>query len=481
MPKLISNLYNPADHNWRNAVDKAADDERVERAKMIDRYWAYYFGDHPKPLKIDMGQLDHNVILNLSGMVVDKKVAFLLPDELKISLPTDELNAENDAITDEATDPTEAELNQWLDDNDFPQFLVNMALSGMVTGHTFIKYYFESDQLYFALLDPSFVTVFWHRGMKMTPAWYRMQWKDGDTNYRQDIVPSWMFTPQEGDDLEASAWIIIDYEEQKGSAWKEIARDVWRYDFPPIVDWPNAHTPFKYYGPSELRHCDLNDAVNFLASNNNKIIYFHASPRVVGKNVKWQRDPTTGEQIPYRPEDIIEIAGDNAEMYILDPNADLAASMNLLEKFQNMFFTQAKVVDLATIKDKLGQITNFGVKMIFADMLADLRQKRQLYGTGLQWLMAYGMAIMGKSIPLPTINWPDPLPKNLTEIAQVAQIEKNIGTASTETLSTELGHDWAVESERLASDQEQSEAATVRMMQQMANSPVNGSNGPQPE
>ena len=192
------------------------------------------------------------------------------------------------------------------------------------------------------------------------------------------------------------------------------------------------------------------------------------------------RDPMTGEQTPYNPNDIIEI-GENDDLYIVEPAADLVSSMTLLEKLQNMFFTQAKVIDLATIQDKLGQITNFGVKMMFSDMLADLRQKQGLYGTGLAWLVWYGMVIQGVNIPLPVVAWPDPLPENMLEKAQIAQIEKNIGTASTQTLSEELGHDWATEEERLAADAEQSASALDRVMQGQGQFlGDNGANGSQP-
>jgi len=455
MPKLLKTLYDVSDKDANNAADQ----ERKERTAMIDRYWSYYWGNHPKPLKIEAG-MDDNVILNLCQMVIDKKVAFLLPDDLKITLPMSD-----DAPNESADDPTVELIEAWLDNNNFPQFAVDMAISGMIAGHNFVKLYIADDGLYFSLLDPRQVVVFWRRGLSLEPAWYNIQWSEGDTNYRQDIVPTWMFTPQEGDDIQADQWIIIDYELNKGGKWEELARDVWAYPFPPVVDWKNKFKPFAYYGESDLTHYALNDAVNYLASNTNKIIRFHASPRTVLKGfAKMPRDPMTGDHTPYNPNQIIEI-GENDDLYIVEPAADLVSSMTLLEKLQNMFFTQAKVIDLATIQDKLGQITNFGVKMMFSDMLADLRQKQGLYGTGLAWLVWYGMVIQEVNIPLPVIQWPDPLPENMLEKAQIAQIEKNIGTASTQTLSEELGHDWATEEERLAVDAEQSASALDRVMQ----------------
>lgn len=473
MPKLLKRTYDVNDKDTNNAADK----ERKERQETIERLWNYYWGDHPKPLRIEAG-MDDNVVLNLCGMAIDKKVAFLLPDDITFLLPQPETETDTPIQPDNADDPTHEYIELWLDENNYPQFLVDMAISGMIAGHTFVKlYYGPENQVYFSLLDPTQVIVFWQRGLSLEAAWYNIQWMDGDTNYRQDIVPSWMFTAQEGDDTSANQWVIIDYMMDKGGKWIEQARDVWSFEFPPIVDWKNKYKPFAYYGASDISHYGLNDAVNFLASNTNKIIRFHASPRVVAKDVVMPRDPMTGEQVPYNPNDIIEI-GPNGEMYLLEPAADLVSSMTLLEKLQNMFFTQAKVIDLATIQDKLGQITNFGVRMMFADTLADLRQKQQLYGDGLAWLIVYGMAAQNVAIPLPVLQWPDPLPENMLEKAQIAQIEKNIGTASTQTLSEEMGHDWATEEERLAADAEQSATALDRVMQGQGGF-IGGNNGAQ--
>lgn len=422
MPQITSLSYDPND----KMINELAADERHERCEMIDHYWMYYEGHHPRPLKVSEGQPDDNIILNLCGKVVDKTAEFLLKDMPEITIP--------DVDSDSETQQT---LLAWLDFNDFEEFLADMAQSGFIAGHTFARLYMDGDEVRFALLDPRHVVAFWLRGMVKKAAWYSLQWDDR----RQDIVPNNMV------EMEGDGWQIIEYrlKETNGeSKWVEDSRDDWPYPFAPIVDWKNKRAAFKYYGDSDLKHCHLNNTVNFLASNTSRIIKFHAHPKTI----------IAGGTLPEetRVDGIYEIDED-AEVYNLELKGDLSSSMQMLDKIEAAFYSQARVVDLSNIKDKLGQITNFGVRMMFSDMLAHLQQKQSLYGKGLAELIRRGMAVMGIEIALPVIGWVDPLPENRKELVDTAQVEKNIGTASTQTLAEDLGRDWAVEEPRIQEEQ----------------------------
>lgn len=424
--------------------DKTSNDlgdaERVERLKMIDEAWRYYEGRHQAPLKVEPGEKDDNIILNLCQRVIDKTVEFMgVP--AKIELPDKDDNS--DTVSTE-----QAKLNEFWKLNDLEAFLEDVEQSGSLAGHVFLKLSNDDETPAVMLLDPRLVTAFWNVSNIKQTLFYRLQWQMGKLLMRQDIVPNWLLAgEQRAADSADQGWTIIEYSKPSNRRlWTEDTRDD-EWELSPIIEWKNRKQAHQWYGVSDLRDGKLNDSVNFIASNTGKIIKFHAHPHSFGTGF-------TAEEVEATSVDgFVSIPNPDAKVYNVEMQSDLASSMNFLNKLENAFFATHRVIDISTIKDKLGQITNFGVRMIFSDMLDMVNSKRATYGKGIAEVSRRALLLMGiAEAQAPKVTWDDPLPINRLEQLQSAEKEAALGTASTETLATELGRNFKIEETKIANE-----------------------------
>jgi hypothetical protein len=110
------------------------------------------------------------------------------------------------------------------------------------------------------------------------------------------------------------------------------------------------------------------------------------------------------------------------------------------------------------MKDRIGQLTNFGLRTLFLDALAKNSTKQLLYGYGLKELIYRSLAILNVPVDAKAINvsFYDPMPENKIETAQEAKTENEAGFISHQTGSEMLGHDWETEQARLANEKKNS-------------------------
>lgn len=434
----IQATYNPKDR----AINEAGDQERQQRKAYLDLRWRYYDGDHHRWLKVSPAEKDDNIIINLCQRVVDKVVEFVgIPEALELPGGTDNvLAAPGEGLVLKVT-PEQAALDAlWAAHQyDVPEIVE----SGLVSGHTFVKLYRDVGGLAsMTLLDPRHVTVFWDALNARQVLFFRLQWEHGGNGRRQDIVPDWLLTKGVGDDYRAQTWEIIDYEDERGAGWREVRRETWPHPFPPVVHWPNKKRAHQFYGVSELHDAvQLNDAVNFIASNTGRIIKFHAHPRTIGKGL----DP---DQVKATSIDGLVSVPENVDVFNLEMQSDLSSSMAMLSQLKSEFFASRRVLDLSTVRDQLGQITNFGVRMLFSEMIELRDEKTRLIGGGLSATFQRLLAMDGIEAGAPAVRWGEALPVNRVEALQAAALEKELGTASVQTLSADLKRDYLVEQER---------------------------------
>jgi hypothetical protein len=222
MPSIAFDGYRINDKNLLTA----GEEELRQRQKEIEVYWKYYAGDHPKHLKPEPGKHDDNVVLNLCGQAVDKLVAFLFADVPILQYDTKSMTNDANEIWEEAY---------------IESFLTDLALSGVISGHVFVRLANNPDAKAFTLIDPQTIVAFWDKRVPDRLLWYRMMW--GDTyniHYIQDIIPAKVLD----DNPEANGWYIIDYEGRPPNGYREVRREFWDANIPPIVDWKNGPLPF---------------------------------------------------------------------------------------------------------------------------------------------------------------------------------------------------------------------------------------------
>lgn len=440
----ITAIYDPNNRD----INAAGDTERNARQKYQDDRWKYYDGDHWKWLKKDLGSSrDDNITLNLCGRSTDKAVEF-------INVPKGfDIPGEKDKPETAAEDPQDKALDDLYERHrmDIPEII----LSNLVSGHTFIKLHYDDlNQPSMTLLDPKFVTVFWDAMNTKRVLFYRLQWKTGDTQYRQDIVPDWLMearkdTPNEYQ--QPTKWAIIDYTQKQGSSeWRTTpnGQQIWEYPFPPVVDWAYKKRPHQYYGVSYLHNSiALNDAVNFTASNIGRILKGHAHPKLFAFGFE-----VPGEDAPGAIYDGLPPPGE-ADVKTIEMSTDLASSMNFMEKLIGEFFANQRILDQANIRDKVGVLTNFGVRMLFSDQLEMTDEARTVTGMGLGEVFRRLMVMTTNvDMPRPEPEWTDPLPTNRLELLQGATLESKLGTTSMETLAESIDRDFKTEQDKMKTE-----------------------------
>lgn len=442
MPGLVSYPYDKPE-----MLEKLASDELAARRKQIDAAWAYYEGNHRRPLKVRAGQPDDNVILNVCRKVIEQGVSLLFG-----TLPGFEIGGQGD-------DPEDEALKGIWQANHAPIFLHNLALQGGLTGHCFVKVApspSPSPQpspmgrggrsgVRFVLLNPRMVTVFWRPDDMARVTAYSIAYGDGEGELRQDVV-------DEGD-----VWLVRDLRRERGQAWAVVNEMIWGWPWAPIVEWQNMPDPEEFYGDPDLVRPELNDALNFLASNTNRILKFHAHPKTIGTGM--------------RASDLQETAVDgfwsipNAEAKVnnLEMQSDLGSSLAYLQLLQGWFFSEHRAVDMTTFARDLGNITNFGLRTLYKDALDKLATKRSLYGDGLADLSERALALLGMAAR-PVLSWPDPLPVNDQEEVVGIQTEMGLGILSKETAAGLRGRDWEQEMERIEQEEAMSDNIGNRLL-----------------
>lgn len=452
MPGIVFAPYDVNNRAWNDAGAK----EQNERGAYINTRWAYYDGNHHRWLRVAKGEKDDNVIINLCGRSVDKTAEFIgCPEKVYVDDDPD----------------TQSTANTWLAQawEEYEYEFSDLVLSGLISGHSFVKLYFDTTgKGAMIALDPTYCVVFWDGMNTKVPLFYRLQWKSGDTVYRQDIVPSFML--QENQDQNANGsvatyWMIYDYTEDRGGTDKWIRRSEqrWEYPFAPLVEWSYKRRPHKYYGVSFLHNAiPLNDVLNFVASNTARILKHHAHPKTFVFGAMVDGDNAVGGIWDGLPAD--------ARVETLELTSDLRSSLNMMEILRAEFFANSRVVDTASINDKLGQITNFGVQMLYSDMIEMTDYYRESIERGFSEVLRRVAELNKVAIPTrPELEWPEVLPQNRLELVQAAQAEKDLGTTSLRTLTRSIGRDPEAESELKASEGASSIDATLSAFEAMGN------------
>jgi hypothetical protein len=414
-------------------LDRLAEGEMTARRKAIDAAWAYYEGNQKRPLKVRPGQPDDNVILNVCRKAIEQAVALLFGEP-----PTFEIGGQGEENEDEMLEAV------WTDNN-MPIFLHNLALQGALTGHVFVKLAPVEGGVRFVLLNPRMVTVYWRPDDMDQVTAYSISFEQGDTALRQDIVN------------EGSSWLVRDLARQRGKDWTVVNETFWGYPWAPIVEWQNLPDPEEYYGDPDLVRPELNDALNFLASNTMRILKFHAHPKTIGTGMRatdLQATDVDGFWSVPNPE---------AQIKNLEMQSDLGSSMAFLQFLQGWFFSEHRAVDMASFTKDMGNITNFGLRTLYKDATDKLATKRALYGQGLADISERALALMGYAAR-PVVNWPDPLPFNDQEEITGIQTEMGLGILSKETAASLRGRNWEQEQERIEQEEAMSDNIGNRLL-----------------
>ena len=429
MPPIMK-YYPPGDPNRVAAVGLEGD--IALRGRWYDQVRQYYDGHMTKFLDVKEDEPDDNVILNKVKQVVDRTVAFLFPD-----VPDFELDPDVSGKT-----PDEEWLEEaWLENGGIA-LLHDMAYIGSLSGDIYVRIMPPDAQMgdiypQILVLDPKSVQTFWKSDDIRRVVFHEVTWTVQEGN-RQLIDYALDFVNY------GTYWELIQYQNGGGlNAWHQVGETVrWNSTLPPIIHSKHLPNPRNYYGNSEFTQSQLvlNDKINLVASENNRINRYHASPKTVATG-------TTAESIQETAiDEMWAVENPDAKVYNLEMTSDLQGSLSQQQLLSREFLAESRVVILqGTVKD-FQRVTNAGVRTVFIDQLQKNAILRWNYGKLLQMISMVLLYLGKKSIDKrPTIVFTDPLPTDQTETANVAALERQMNIVSRQTLSSKRGYDWPTE------------------------------------
>ena len=424
--------------NWLMPEDMYSPVSR-ELLLRYDRLRNYVRGEHKRPIVVKPDQPDDNLAINFTGLVVDRSLSLLFGKEPTFDLPGDGESAED------------VYLDQVWRANKKAILLHHLAYYGSTYGTCYVK--LQPDGKGEGIprliaLNPFFMVIKTSPEDKDQVLAYEMRYMTLDEKSREiakkEVVQVAVGSLEEGQ--APASWEVISFA-ATGGRWTETKRLEWDQPFPPIIHWQNLPDPESCYGKADIdgNVIALQDAVNFVASNINRILRYHAHPKTWGSGFTGQTD-----KLSWGADEMIKLPGEAGKIANLEMQSDLGSSTKFMELLRQSLFDISQTVDISSMADKLGALTNFGLRVLFFDAMNKLGTKRQLYGDGLTELNRRLLVLGGKKAEDPgRVVWQDVLPVNELDQAQTLTADLNSGVVSKETASTKRGYDWKTEEERI--------------------------------
>jgi hypothetical protein len=461
MANIFTNMINNFGDWLGSRIAPYINDELGRRDNILANY---YRGDHRAQLKKRVGQPDDNIVQNFVGLAIDRSVSRLFRGGVKWKLP-------------EGAEKQQEYLDKLWDLNKKEILLYQIGLHGSVYGTTYIKILPD------ALLDP-FTNYLYPRLVALDPEIIRVKTNPQDMSIVQEYriqysviekLPSGVeitvahreiIRPSRQDDyiagsdmpaLENDTWQVEEYEQQGSGPWRLTDKREWPYDFPPIIHWKNLPSLKSCYGDSDIDDAiNVQDKSNFVISNTGKIIKYHAHPQTVG----------TGFQVKdMQPLDTAvgtfrAVPNPEAKIYNLEMQSDLAASRSFALDLRQSIFDIAREIDLSTISDKLGTLTNFGLRVLYTDAIDKNDTKRQLYGDALKEVNRRLLVLNGFEMEESNpgeIGWGDALPVDIFQEMTADKLALDMGIVDHETVAgryfSRYNVDWETIQANLANEQ----------------------------
>ena len=396
----------------------------------------YRRGIHKAPIKT----ADDAIIVNFIGLLVDRSVAMLFGKEPAFDLP-----GESDA-------PAQQYIDAVWQANRKMQLLKRAAVYGAEAGTCYVKILPDGAMTKdgkliprLVVLDPATVT------MDALP-------EDIDTIFRYTIAYT-ITDPVTGKDktvkqvtehdADTGYWNITDSISVNGNKFEVVNKQVWEWEFAPIVHWHNLPDVGSVYGRPDITDdlIDLQDKINFVSSNTAKIIKYHAYPKT------WARGFQNSGKIAWGVDEMVTTSDPNALIQNLEMQSDLSSSLSFIRYLRQALFDVSRAVDIDSMADKLGSLTNFGLRVLYQDALSKLEEKRGLYAEGIIEINHRLLELAGApDTDGGEVEWPDVMPENENEIAMAVKSDLELGLVSKQTAAGLRGYTWEDEEERMSEE-----------------------------
>jgi len=382
----------------------------------------YYQGNYRKQLKVRELQADDNLGINFVGLVVDRSISMLLGGGIGVDF------GENEKADDYIETVYLANKSDILF-NKAAQYagIFGTGYMKILPGGAALRSSNPVVVPRLIALDPTWVTVQTLPDDIETVSSYTIRYNVDDNAHKQTIERNpfnWTITDYQSDRKTSGRWVIINQEQ-------------WPYEFAPMLHWQNLPQPSDVYGQSDIEDIiELQDRTNFVASNISKIIRYHAHPKT------WGRNAGNSGKASWGADEMVLFNGPDALIQNLEMQSDLASSQQFMLELRQAIFDISRTVDITSVSDKLGSLTNFGLRVLFIDALNKLATKQALFGEALEELNHRLLSMANiEHDDGGQIVWPDPMPVNEQEEVTSLQADLSMGIISKQTAAKKRNYD----------------------------------------
>lgn len=438
----ITRYYEPSSPYRSNYLKTYYAQDLVVRQEWFDRVWDYYHGKHQRQLEKFESEPDDNVVLNYVKQVVDRTITFLFP-----SFPALELDPDITTVT-----PDEEWLRMVWEESGGIALLHEMVMLGSIGGSVYLRIMppdpangFDLPQI--VVLDPLSMQTYWDASNVRKVLWHEMHWTVEDENISRDYIIDFVNN--------GTSWELLYYESSIGAGqtgmYQLVGREIWPSALPPIIHAKHLPNPRNYYGMSEFTpaQLDLNDKINLVASEANRIIRYHSGPRTVATGAEAADiTPVVGVNQMWA------IANPDAKIENLELRSDLSAATAHLERLRGDFLAESRVVILEGQVKDFQRVTNAGVRTVFLDPISKNLVLQWNYGKLIQKASQVAGYVGQKGFDLqPDVVFEDALPVDDVERVNTAMLERQMGIVSRQTVSTKRGYNWPMEVTKMTQEE----------------------------
>ena len=433
----------------------------------------YYNGDHRPQLKNQEGQND-NISENWIGNIEDKAISRMYRGGIQFNLP--DVAKKQQEYIDRLWDLNKKEI-----------ILYQYRLHGGVYGTSYFKICPDeltdpyTGDVYPRLvpLDPEIIRIHtshddmnevrayvisYSHGKKMS--WeitYRSDMAYGFDNNNAVIIGEAYRDESDNETAEENiTWLVVEIEQEGGGPKVVKSETDWPYNFPPIIHQKNLPSLKSCYGDSDFDDViNVQDKSNFVVSNTSKIVKFFANPItfIFGISAKSMKENKLDSPVGA----LYAIPDNEAKAMNLEMSSDLSSSRNLSQDLKAAVYEISREVSTDSIGDKLGQLTNFGLRVLYMDALDKTDTQRQLYGDALKELNRRLLVLAnytGVQSDPGKIAWGDALITNVLEDMQADQLALGMGIIDKETIIARYQMRYGVDAETVMANLA-NEAATA--------------------
>lgn len=431
------------------AIRQRVEADEGRRQKAMQRAWLYYDGYMPSQVRVKPGDYDDNVRLEYPRLIVDVGLSFLFGSKLTFTPE----NAADAPVIDDTWGDADARMT----------LLTRLGLNGAVTGHAYIKLVPDSlGGVRLVVLDSGNVDVNWEPEDFTKVQSYTVDWIAFDALINKEVCYQQNIQAQYDETGAIVNWLVTDSRSIGDSHYVVVNEEVWDYPFPPIVDCQNLPTANEYYGAPELSDTSLDvcDRINMAATNIQKILRYHAHPKVFIYGY-------SGGEIDLSVDTAVNFPSTDTSVGILGMPTDLGAAFNMMDRLTDTLLLLSRTPRAALGDPAMAAaaMSGLALKLGFMPLVDKTSTKRNLYGELLAEVNRRVLVLTGQTDPAPVVtNWPSITPDDPMADAQTALLQQQAGASKETTLAT-MGFDPQNE---LGKAQVENQAAMDAMQQSLA-------------